>query len=125
MIRQLQLIQNAAARVLTKTRKLDHISPAIKSIYWLPMSQRIDLKIVLLVYKVLNGLGLKYMLDLLVPFETPRPHRSGTRTKQAGAAFSHDASYLWNNVPEDLRSAQIVGAFKSGWKTLLFTAVNS
>ena len=43
-LRKLQLVQNAAARVLTKTKKFDHITPILKSLHWLPVSQRIDLK---------------------------------------------------------------------------------
>uniref|UniRef100_A0A3Q3N5J5 Reverse transcriptase domain-containing protein n=1 Tax=Mastacembelus armatus TaxID=205130 RepID=A0A3Q3N5J5_9TELE len=65
-IRQLQLIQNAAARVLTNTKKLDHITPVLRSLHWLPISQRIDFKILLLVYKALNGCGPKYIQDTLV-----------------------------------------------------------
>lgn len=133
-IRQLQLIRNTAARVLTNTRKLDHITPVIKSLHWLPVSQRIDFKILLLVYKALNGLGPKYMLDLLVPYEASRPLRSSgtgllcvprTRTKQGEAAFSYYAPHLWNKLPVDLRSAQTVSSFKSGLKTLLFTEAYS
>ena len=131
-IRQLQLIQNAAARVLTNTRKLDHITPVLKSLHWLPVSQRIDFKILLLVYKALNGLGPKYIQDLLVPYEASRPLRSSgtgllcvprTRTKQSEAAFSYYAPHLWNKLPEHLRSSQTVSSFKSGLKTLLFAAV--
>ena len=43
-IRKLQLIQNAAARVLTDTKKVDHITPVLKSLHWLPVCQIIDLK---------------------------------------------------------------------------------
>ena len=75
-IRQLQLIQNAAARVLTKTRRVDHISPVLRSLHWLPVPQRIDFKIALLTYKALNGLGPKYIRDLLVQYEPSRPLRS-------------------------------------------------
>ena len=50
-IRQLQLIQNAAARVLTKTKKVDHITQVLRSLHWLTVCQRIDFKILLLVYK--------------------------------------------------------------------------
>ena len=51
-IRQLQLIQNTAARVLTTTKKVEYISP---SLHWLPVYQRKDFKVLLLVYKALNG----------------------------------------------------------------------
>ena len=37
-VRQLQYIQNAAARVLTRTRKYDHISPVLRSLHWLPVA---------------------------------------------------------------------------------------
>ena len=111
-----------------------HITPVIKSLHWLPVSQRIDFKILLLVYKALKGLGPKYMLDLLVPYEASRPLRSSrtgllcvprTRTKQGEAAFSYYAPHLWNKLPVDLRSAQTVSSFKSGLKTLLFTEAYS
>uniref|UniRef100_A0A3P9B9X9 Granzyme B(G,H) n=1 Tax=Maylandia zebra TaxID=106582 RepID=A0A3P9B9X9_9CICH len=35
-LKSLQLIQNAAARVLTGTRKREHISPVLASLHWLP-----------------------------------------------------------------------------------------
>ena len=103
----------------------------LKSLHWLPVCQRIDFKILLLVYKALNGLGPKYISDLLVRYEAPRPLRSsGTgllsvpriKTKQGEAAFSFYASRLWNKLPEYLRLAETVNSFKSGLKTLLFTA---
>ena len=50
-VRQLQYIQNAAVRVLTRTRKYDHISPVLRFLQWLPVTQRLDFKTALLVYK--------------------------------------------------------------------------
>ena len=43
-LRQLQLVQNAAARVLTKTKKADHITPILKSLHWLPVCIELTLK---------------------------------------------------------------------------------
>ncbi len=57
--RQQRLIQNAAARILTRTRKSEHITPVLRSLHWLPVTFRIDFKVLLLVYKSLNGLGPK------------------------------------------------------------------
>uniref|UniRef100_A0A8C7WRW4 Reverse transcriptase domain-containing protein n=1 Tax=Oryzias sinensis TaxID=183150 RepID=A0A8C7WRW4_9TELE len=68
-VKQLQYIQNAAARVLTRTRKYDHISPVLRSLHWLPVPQRIDFKAALLVYKSLHGRAPKYISDMLVPYE--------------------------------------------------------
>ncbi len=38
LINKLQLVQNAAARVLTRTRKYDHISPVLSTLQWLPIN---------------------------------------------------------------------------------------
>uniref|UniRef100_A0A3B3B5V6 Reverse transcriptase domain-containing protein n=1 Tax=Oryzias melastigma TaxID=30732 RepID=A0A3B3B5V6_ORYME len=130
-IRKLQLIQNSAARVLTRTKKVDHISPVLRSLHWLPVCQRIDFKVLLLVYKALNGLAPKYMTDLLTQYVPARPLRSSgsgllsvprVRTKHGEAAFSFYAPQIWNRLPENLRSAETLSVFKSRLKTHLFSA---
>ncbi len=35
-INKLQIVQNTAARVLTRSRKYDHITPILQSLHWLP-----------------------------------------------------------------------------------------
>ncbi len=39
-INKLQVVQNAAARVLTRSRKYDHITPISQSLHWLPIKYR-------------------------------------------------------------------------------------
>ncbi len=41
-IRQLHLIQNAAATILTRNSKSEHITPVLRSLHWLPVTLRID-----------------------------------------------------------------------------------
>ena len=48
LLTKLQLAQNAAARILTKTRKYDHITPDLKELHWLPVRWRIMVKLLLL-----------------------------------------------------------------------------
>ncbi|KAF7659786.1 hypothetical protein LDENG_00292330, partial [Lucifuga dentata] len=54
-IHQLQLIQNAAARLLTRLILRSHITPVLAALHWLPVSFRIDFKIPLLVFKALHN----------------------------------------------------------------------
>ncbi len=56
-INKLQIVQNAAARVLTRSRKYDHITPILQSLHWLPIKFHISCKILLLAYKALNDLA--------------------------------------------------------------------
>ncbi len=48
LINKLQMVQNAAANVLTRTRKYDHISPVMLTLHWLPIKHCIDFKILLI-----------------------------------------------------------------------------
>ncbi len=64
-INKLQVVQNAAARVLTRSRKYDHITPILQSLHWLPIKYHISYKILLLTYKALNGLAPAYLTSLL------------------------------------------------------------
>ncbi|KAK0150927.1 hypothetical protein N1851_007965 [Merluccius polli] len=119
-IKQLQLIQNAAARVLTRTKRSEHITPVLK----------IDVKVLLLVYKSLNVSGPEYMSDILVEYKPSRALRSTdsgqiveprVQTKHGEAAFSCYAAQNWNKLPAELKSAPTVNIFKSRLKTLLFS----
>ncbi|XP_029297016.1 uncharacterized protein LOC115014371, partial [Cottoperca gobio] len=77
-LKTLQLIQNAAARVLTRTRKRDHITPVLAALHWLPVKYRIEFKILLLTYKSINGQAPAYLKDLIVPYKPTRALRSQT-----------------------------------------------
>ena len=130
-ISRLQLVQNAAARILTRTKRRAHITPVLKSLKWLPISSRIDYKILLLVYKSISGCAPEYISDMLQNYTPRRILRSsgtrllvtpGTRTKKHGkAAFSVYAPGLWNSLPVSLRMSQTIASFKRALKTHLFS----
>ena len=67
-LKSLQLIQNAAARVLMITNRRDHISPVLASLHWLPVKFRIEFKILLLTYKALNDQATSYLKGLIVGY---------------------------------------------------------
>ena len=56
LLRKLQTVQNAVARVVTPSRKFDHITPVLNELHWLPMVQRVRFKLALIVFKCLHGL---------------------------------------------------------------------
>ncbi len=74
--KQIQMVQNAAARVLTRTRKYEHISPVLSTLHWLPTKHRIDFKILLMTYKALNGLSPQYLSELLSYYSPAESVRS-------------------------------------------------
>ena len=127
----LQRVQNAAARLLTGTRKHEHITPMLMQLHWLPVRYRIIFKVCLLVFKCLHGQAPDYLRELLhihKPVRTTRLSAEGSRlmcprTKLASAGgrmFSAIGPQLWNNLSINLREAESLGTFKSGLKTHLF-----
>ena len=131
-IAPLQRIQNAAARLVSRTRKFDHITPVLRSLHWLPVSQRIKFKILLLTYKANNGLSPQYITNMLTPMRrsvtlrssshahlqlTPGPR---THTRYGDRAFSVAAPSLWNDLPVHVRDSPSLAVFKRKLKTFLF-----
>ena len=129
-LKTLQLIQNAAARVLTGTKKQDHISPVLASLHWLPVKSRIEFKILLLTYKALNGQAPSYLRELIVPYYPTRtlPSENAgllvvpkvSKSRSGARAFSYQAPLLWNHLPATVREADTVSTFKTRLKTFLF-----
>jgi hypothetical protein len=129
-IEKLQRIQNAAARVIARTKKFEHISPILKQLHWLPIHQRIVFKVLLFVFKALNNLAPIYLTELLEPLTHSRTLRSSTmnllkcpksNTCSFGdRSFSHAGPRLWNSLPMDIRSCKSVDSFKVSLKTYLF-----
>ena len=64
VLRRLQSVLNAAARLITNTRKFEHITPVIRDqLHWLPIRQRIIFKIATFVRNSLHGRGPTYYLS--------------------------------------------------------------
>ncbi len=81
---------------MTRTRISEHITPVLRSLQWLPVTFRIDFKVLLLINKSLNGLGPKYIADTLTEYKSNRPLRSlgssqleipRVHTKQKGSSL--------------------------------------
>ncbi len=63
-IARLQLVQNAAARMLMKAKKSDHITPLLSSLGWLSVHYRIQYKVLIYVFKALHGTAPEYLVEL-------------------------------------------------------------
>ncbi|KAI5613359.1 hypothetical protein C0J50_11719, partial [Silurus asotus] len=125
LINKLQLVQNAAARVLTRARKYDHLTPILSSLHWLPVKFRIDYKLLLLTYKALNGLAPMYLSSLLTRYnmwrDTERLVPRLAKSTKGGRAFSHLAPKLWNSLPDSVRGSDTLTQFKCRLKTYIFS----
>ena len=129
---KLQKVQNKAARICLNVSRKSRISSMtlLKELHWLPISFRIDFKVLLLTYKCLNNMAPKYLSDLLHQRPNELSTRSASldllsipksRTKSFGdRSFAVAAPRLWNELPFPLRNSESVVGFKKDLKTRLF-----
>ena len=129
-IKKLQRLQNTAARIVTRTKFTDHISPVLQDLHWLPIKQRIIFKLLLITYKALHGHAPAYITALLQEYKPARSLRSSTQnllsvprtytSNYGDRSFSVAGPALWNSLPDTIRKSDSVSQFKSTLKTLLF-----
>ena len=80
-IGRLQRVQNTLARLVTGTKKFDHIKPVLSDLHWLPVSSRITFKLALLTRKILYTNQPSYLADMISPYQPPRNLRIFTMKK--------------------------------------------
>ena len=44
LMRQVQSVQNAAARLITEAKRREHITPILRQLHWLPARRRVEFK---------------------------------------------------------------------------------
>jgi len=94
LLRQLQSVLNAAARLVYHLRACDHITDALISLYWLRAAERILYKMAVLTYKALHGGSPRYLSSLV--------------------------HVVWNSLPDKVTSANSLSAFRQQLKHTLF-----
>ena len=115
---RLQLVLNAAARAVTKTPRLHHISPILKSLHWLKINQRIHYKVLSVTHKTLHSGRPMYLRSLLrlnhsrstrsSSFVTLARPNNQSRLKITNRSFYYAAPGLWNSLPTYLRQLSSV-----------------
>ncbi|KAI5093824.1 hypothetical protein C0J45_15548, partial [Silurus meridionalis] len=129
-IRPLQMIQNAAARLVFNQPKFSHTTPLLL-LHWLPVAARIRFKTLMLAYKAKNGPAPSYLSDLITSRTAPRCLRSSStarlvppslrmRGKYTSRLFPVLAPRWWNELPLDVRTAESLTIFKRRLKIFIF-----
>ncbi|KAM9572179.1 uncharacterized protein ACWYII_003300 [Salvelinus alpinus] len=132
-IKPLQLIQNAAARLVFNLPKFSHVTPLLRSLHWLPVEARIRYKTMVLAYGAVRGTAPQYLQALIRPYTQTRALRSSTsgllaslplRKYSSRSAQSKLSAALapqwWNKLPHDARTAESITTFRRHLKPHLF-----
>ena len=122
---ELQLLQNAAAKTVFGLYKHDHMGDILYKLHWLPLKYRIFYKMVLIVFKCLNGMGPIYLSELLSYSSCSHTlvlNEPLVRSSYGSRAFYRAGPHLWNSLPSHIRECKTLTSFKSKLKTHLFMA---
>ena len=102
-----------------------HITPILNSLHWLPVLYRIDVKLLMFVFKALNGLAPSYF-SIVFYLNVRNPGRALRSTNQllleapmskykhwGDQAFSVAGPRLWNKLPAEMCLISDLGLFIS------------
>jgi len=106
---------------MSRTQSVDQ---KLQELHWLKVNERIEFKLLLLVFKSVNGLAPQYLNELIMfnndsglrrrSLHAINPYDSNNR------AFQMAAPALWNRLPATIRDSETVEIFKNRLKTHLF-----
>ena len=122
-IKRLHNIPNSVARAVTRTPKSSHITPVLKSLHWLKITERIKYIFLFLTYNVLTTNQPKYLHNLISaqPCHNTRSSSmvifaslpTGTSLKITNRSYRYAAPCIWNELLTDLREPRQIRAAKN------------
>ncbi len=110
-IHHLQKVQNAAARNVTHSVCSSHITPVLKSLHWLPVNYRINIKICCITHRALSLLEPHYLSSLFSLRSNSRSLRSSSfsplllpyfnKKSHGFRSFLYAAPHLRDHLPNN------------------------
>ena len=131
-INRLQRIQNSVVRIVTRISRSSHITPVLKFFYWLPVQYRINFKPCCIAHCALSLREPHYLNSLLIHRLNSHSLRSSffnpltlpffNKKSNSFRSFANAAPslWLWNYLPNTIRSAPTYLSFRKSLKTYFF-----
>jgi len=130
---RLQSVLHAAARLIYGVRRHDHVTPLLQQLQWLSVSERVNFKLCVVVYRCLHGIGPEYFSEdfrLVSEIHSRQRLRSASttdvvvpvtrRSSLDDRAFPVAGARVWNALPPSVTSAPSLSSFRRLLKTFLF-----
>jgi len=116
LLRRFQSAQNAAARLIFRLGRSDHITDALISLHWLRVRERIVFQVAVQTYWALDGDAPQYLWQFTLVADIPTRQRLRSSTSDdlcvpavrlptmGRRAFSVAGTRVWNALPADVTS---------------------
>ncbi|XP_057211858.1 uncharacterized protein LOC130567637 [Triplophysa rosa] len=120
-VKPLQMIQNAAARIVFNQPKRTHLTPLLISLHWLPVAARIKFKSLTLAFRTITAnspIYLNSVLQVYIPschLRSENEQRlvvpSQRGTKSLAKTFTYSVPLWWNELPASIQTAASFTSF--------------
>ena len=108
---KLQSVQNFAARIVSDTKKYDHVSPVLKRLRWLPVKKNnLYFRDAVMAFKCMTEMPPEYLGNIFISRDniSGRATRSSQqlniplfKTHTGQRSFSYRIVNIWNNLPPE------------------------
>ena len=121
---RIQAVQNFAARIVSNSRKYDHISPILKDLKWLPVRQQLFYRHAIMAFKCMSGcapasLFSKYIQRATITKRTTRNSHVCTCISVVTKGF-HLSHLLWTAIMKQYCNFKFEGVLIFLWNCLLW-----
>ena len=127
-INKLQAVQNFACRIVSGTRKFDHVTPILKQLRWLPVARQLEYRSAIMAFKCSAGYVPKYLSSKF----SKRLEISQRKTRNCDnlnipfckfstgqRSFHYRTIKLWNALEANLKNVDSLNSFKRQLKSYL------
>ena len=113
-LHKLQLAQNTAS-CKSRTPRHEHITPTLQQMNWLSITKRCQMKLLVIIFKVLHQEAPQYIIDLFQWYSLARALRSASSTslvpqrnktiRFGRRLIDTSTAALWNGLPNEIKLA--------------------
>ena len=130
-ITKIQSIQSFTCKIITNSKKSDHVTPLLRHLNWLPVREQLQYRDSILAFKCIYGTAPQYLTSKFKrrsKIHTRNTRNASTiqiplfRTAAGQRTFAYRGAKIWNNLNADVRENTNLCSFK---KTLKSQLLNS
>ena len=127
-IRKLQSVQNFAARIVSNTKKYDHVTPVLKNLKWLPVKTNLYFRDAVMAFKCMTGMAPEYSCNKFIfrGIVSRRVTRCSLnlniplfKTKTGQRSHSYRIVNIWNNLPPQIKLSKCLNNFRRNLRKYL------
>ena len=129
-ISKLESIQNFANKIVTTSKKFDHVAPLLCQLNWLPVRQLLLYKDAVTTYKCLHDLAPQHLSDQFIKCSNIHACYTSKRdslqipickTATSQCTFTNRATNLWNSLDNDIKNCTSLKSFRITLREYLHT----